>query len=161
MVHRIWQAHRLQPHRIESFKLTTDPAAEEKVRDIDEFVCRGIWGTGADFLAFLQKLARRYRSELHVILDNASGHKTPDVQAWLTAHPQVHFHFIPTGASWLNMIEAWFSVLTRQSIRRGRSTPWASWCGISGATLDHWIAHPVPFIWTKSAEQIIARAIRH
>src|SRR6266853_3412107 len=76
--------------------------------------------TGADFLAFLKRLARGYRGqELHVILDNSSTHTTPAVHAWLAAHPRVHFHFTPTGASWLNMVEAWFSILTRKSVRRG------------------------------------------
>ena len=76
--------------------------------------------TGADFLAFLKRLARGYRGqELHVILDNSSTHTTPAVQAWLATHPRVHFHFTPTGASWLNMVEAWFSILIRKSVRRG------------------------------------------
>ena len=73
--------------------------------------------TGAYSLAFLKKVARRYRGELHVIPYHSSSHKTPAVHAWLATHPRVHFHFTPTGASWLNMIEAWFSVLTRKSIR--------------------------------------------
>src|SRR5215510_1357327 len=177
-VHRIWQAHALQPHRVTTFKFTTDPQAEEKIHDVvglylhpptqavvlsvDEKTqiqalsrtqpllplrpglparqtheltslyaalevasgtvvgeCRPRH-TGADFLAFLQRLARTYRRrELHVILDNSSTHTTPAVQAWLAAHPRVHFHFTPTGASWLNMVEAWFSILTRKSVRRG------------------------------------------
>lgn len=76
--------------------------------------------TGADFLEFLKLLVARYRrTELHVILDNSSTHKTPEVKAWLEAHPLVHFHFTPTSASWLNMVEAWFSILTRKSVRRG------------------------------------------
>jgi transposase len=76
--------------------------------------------TGADFLAFLHRLARTYRQpDLHVILDNSSTHTTPAVHAWLAAHPRMHFHFTPTGASWLNMVEAWFSILTRKSVRRG------------------------------------------
>src|SRR4029453_4499265 len=76
--------------------------------------------TGADFLAFLKRVTRAYRGHaVHVILDNSSTHSTPAVQAWLAPHPQVHFHFTPTGASWLNMVEAWFSILTRKSVRRG------------------------------------------
>jgi transposase len=76
--------------------------------------------TGADFPPFL-KISRRYRTrDLHVILDNSATHKTPaEVQAWLLAHPRVHCHFTPTGASWLNMVKAWFSILTRKSVRRG------------------------------------------
>ncbi|HET7602527.1 MAG TPA: IS630 family transposase, partial [Gemmatimonadales bacterium] len=76
--------------------------------------------TGADFLRFLKRLHRTYcRRELHVILDNSSTHSTPAVKTWLRAHPRIHFHFTPTGASWLNMVEAWFGLLTRQSVRRG------------------------------------------
>ena len=61
--------------------------------------------TGADFLAFLQRVARGYRGRaLHVVVDNSSTHSTPAVQAWLATHPAVRLHFTPTGASWLNMI---------------------------------------------------------
>lgn len=78
--------------------------------------------TRADFLRFLKVLARCYPArELHAILDNFATHKTPDVPARLAAHPRVHSHFTPTGASWLNMVEAWFSILTRKSVRRARS----------------------------------------
>ena len=116
--------------------------------------------TGADFLAFLKQVARRYRGELHVILDNSSSHATPEVQAWLAAHPRVHFHFTPTGASWLNLIEAWFGVLTRKSIRRGSFDSVRALVRHIQAYLDHWNEHPVPFVWTKSAEHIIGKAIR-
>jgi transposase len=94
--------------------------------------------TSPDFLAFLKKVARRYRGELHVILDNYATHKTPAVQAWLAAHPRVQFHFTPTGASWLNMIEAWFSVLTRQSIRRGSFDTVRALIRHINAYLDRW-----------------------
>ena len=62
--------------------------------------------TGADFLRFLKVISRQHRArELPVILDNSSTHKTLQVQAWVLAHPRVHFHFTPAGASWLNMVE--------------------------------------------------------
>jgi len=86
----------------------------------------GCWGnararlTGVDFLAFLKRVARvSHGRERHVVVDNSSTHSTPAVQARLATHPTVHWHFTPTGASWLNVIEAWFGVLTRQSVRRG------------------------------------------
>lgn len=223
MIHRIWQAHGLQPHRVETFKFTTDPAAEDKIRDIvglylnppataavlcldektqiqaltrtqpllplrpglpsrqtHDYQRNGVTSlfaalevaqgrvlgecrprhTGADFLAFVKKVARRYRSALHVILDNSSSHKTPAVQAWLAVHPRVHFHFTPTGASWMNMIEAWFSVLTRKSIRRGSFDSVRALERHIRAYLDRWNEHPVPFVWTKTADQIIAKAVR-
>jgi transposase len=222
-IHRIWQAHGLQPHRVETFKFTTDPAAEDKIRDIvglyldppanaavlcldektqiqalertqpllplrpglparqtHDYQRTGVTSlfaalevahgrvlgecrprhTGADFLAFVKKVARGYRGELHFILDNSSSHKTPAVQAWLAAHPRVHFHFTPTGASWMNMIEAWFSVLTRKSIRRGSFASVPALIRQIQAYLDHWNAHPVPFVWSKTAEQNIAKAVR-
>lgn len=73
-----------------------------------------------DFIEFLNTLSRRYgRKEVHVILDNLSTHKTERVQEWLLEHPKWHFHFTPTYSSWLNQVEIWFSMLSRQCIRRG------------------------------------------
>ena len=73
-----------------------------------------------EFLAFLNRLVRAYpRQPLHVVLDNSSTHTTPEVERWLARHKRVHFHFTPTGASWMNLIESWFSILTRQQVRRG------------------------------------------
>lgn len=74
----------------------------------------------SDFVDFLDVLARKYRRrEIHVILDNLSIHKAPRVQEWLAAHPNWHFHFTPTYSSWLNQVEIWFSLVSRQCIRRG------------------------------------------
>ncbi len=76
--------------------------------------------TGSDFLAFLRRVERAYPAgALHVVLDNVSTHKTPAVRAWLEERPRITFHFTPTSASWMNQVETWFSVLTRQAIRRG------------------------------------------
>ncbi len=76
--------------------------------------------TAADFLAFLRQVERAYPDgDLAVVLDNVSSHKTPDVLEWLEAHPRVSFHFTPTSASWMNQIETWFGILSRQAIRRG------------------------------------------
>ena len=73
-----------------------------------------------EFLAFLNTLVRAYpRRPLHVVLDNSSTHSTPEVKRWLERHKRVHFHFTPTSASWMNMIEIWFSILTNQQVRRG------------------------------------------
>ena len=75
---------------------------------------------GADFLAFLRRVERAYPDgELHVVLDNVSTHSTPDVRAWLAERPRITFHFTPTSASWMNQVETWFGILTRQAIRRG------------------------------------------
>lgn len=117
--------------------------------------------TSADFLRFLKRLARQYRGrELHVILDNSSTHSTPAVKAWLARHARVQFHFTPTGASWLNMIEAWFGILTRKSVRRGsfRSVP--ALVRHIEAYLAHWNDDPTPFVWTKQPADIIRKAVR-
>jgi transposase len=82
------------------------------------------------------------------------------VQAWLAAHPRVHFHFTPTGASWLNLIEAWLSILTRKSIRRGSFDSVRALIRHILAYLQRWNEHPVPFVWTKSADEIIRKAVR-
>lgn len=117
--------------------------------------------TGADFLAFLKLLARHYRSQdLHVILDNSSTHTTPAVTAWLATHPRVHFHFTPTGASWLNMVEAWFSVLTRKSVRRGSFDTVRALIRHLERYLAAWNANPTPFVWTKEPADIIRKALR-
>lgn len=222
-VHRIWQEHGLKPHRVETFKFSTDPQAEEKIRDVvglylhppdhaavisldektqiqalnrtqpllplreglparqtHDYKRNGLTSlyaaldvergrvigecskrhTASDFLRFLKRVARHYRGELHVILDNSSTHKTPDVQAWLERHPRIHFHFTPTGASWLNLIEAWFSILTRKSIRRGSFDTVRALVRHIQAYIDHWNENPVPFVWTKTADEIVKKAVR-
>jgi hypothetical protein len=73
-----------------------------------------------EFGAFLQQVAAAYpRRELHVVVDNYATHKHPAVRAWLTRHPRVHLHFTPTSGSWLNLVETFFSIITRQALRRG------------------------------------------
>ena len=117
--------------------------------------------TGADFLRFLKVLGRRYRTrDLHVILDNSSTHKTPDVRAWIAAHPRVHFHCTPTGASWLNMVEAWFSILTRKSVRRGSFDTVQALVRHIKQYIAHWNTNPTPFVWTREPADIIKKSIR-
>ena len=117
--------------------------------------------TGADFLAFLRRLNRVYpEQELHVILDNVSSHKTPAVRAWLDRHPRITFHFTPTSASWLNQVETWFSVLTRQAIRRGSFASVKELIAMIDTFTANWNAGSTPFVWTKTAEEILAKAVR-
>jgi transposase len=112
--------------------------------------------TGADFLAFMKTVVRRYsKQELHVVLDNSSTHGTPDVKAWLAANPNVHFHYTPTSASWLNQVEGFFGILGKQSLG---ATDFPS----KRALRDHieaymrsWNKSPTPFAWTKPAQAII------
>jgi transposase len=223
-VHRLWKAHALKPHRVTTFKFTTDPQAEAKIEDVvglylhppthavvvcldektqiqalsrtqpllplrpglparqtHDYRRNGLTSlyaaleiangrvlgecrpqhTGADFLAFLKRLARAYRGrELHVVLDNSSTHSTPAVQAWLAAHPGVHLHFTPKGASWLNMIEAWFGIFTRKSVRRGSFETVRALIRHIERYIEQWNVHPTPFVWTKNPADIIKKAVR-
>jgi transposase len=224
-VHRIWKAHDLKPHRLETFKFITDPDAEERIHDVvglylnpptnavvlsfDEKTqiqalertqpllpvrpglsarqthdyrragvtslyaalevasgrvigkCRPS-ANGAAFLDFLKTLAAQYRrKDLHVILDNSSTHTTPAVLAWLEKHPRIRLHFTPKGASWLNLIEAWFGILTRKSIRRGSFRNVTALVRHIGSYIEHWNENPTPFVWTKEPVDIIKKALRH
>jgi transposase len=117
--------------------------------------------TAVEFLAFLRLLARRYpRRALHVILDNSSTHSTPAILAWLAAHPRVQFHFTPTGASWLNLVEVWFSILTRKSVRRGSFDTVKALVTHIGRYIETWNDHATPFAWTKEPAELIKKIAR-
>jgi transposase len=113
---------------------------------------------GEYFLAFLKKAVKPYADkEVHVVLDNLSTHTTPEVMAWLERNPNVSFHFTPVGSSWLNQIETWFGILTRQSIRRGTFTSVKVLIKQIRDYIAHWNANPKPFAWTATAEEILAK----
>jgi transposase len=117
--------------------------------------------TAADFLAFLRLLARTYpRGEVHVILDNVSTHKTEAVRAWLARHERFTFHFTPTSASWLNQVETWFGILSRQAIRRGSFESVRALVAAIERFTREWNADASPFVWVKTPEQILAKAVR-
>ena len=110
-----------------------------------------------EFRAFLETIDARTpaRLDLHLILDNYGTHKTPTIQRWLLRHPRFHLHFTPTGASWLNLVERWFALLTEKQLRRGihRSTR-----ELQAAIRNYLALHnrnPKPFVWTKTADQIL------
>jgi transposase len=112
----------------------------------------------ARFLAFLRKAVKPHTGkEIHVVLDNLSTHTTPEVRAWLAANPNVSFHFTPTGSSWLNMIEIWFGIITRQSIRRGTFTSVTALTARIRDYVAHWNTDPKPFTWTATAQEILAK----
>jgi transposase len=112
--------------------------------------------TGQDFLSFLKTVERAFRrGELHVILDNSSTHKTPEVQTWLAEHPRVVFHFTPTSASWLNQVEGFFSILTRRSLKRASFASRAALRRHIEDFLANWNDDPTPFVWTKSSRTIV------
>ena len=223
-VQRIWAEAGLKPHRVETFKFSTDPDLAAKVRDVvglylspperaivlsvDEktqiqaldrtqpmlplrpgqverrthdykrngttslFAALNVATgevtqeararhTGDDFLAFLRRIERVYPDqELHVVLDNVSTHKTPDVRAWLERHPRITFHFTPTSASWLNQVETWFSVLTRQAIRRGSFNSVKELIAMIDRFTANWNTGATPFVWVKTADEILAKAVR-
>jgi transposase len=223
-VWRIWQTVGLKPHRTETFKFSTDPQLEARIRDVvglylspperaivlsvDEktqiqaldhtqpmlpmkpgqverhshdykrngttslFAALNVATgavtqetrarhTGDDFLAFLRRIERVYpEHELHVILDNVSTRKTPDVRAWLEHHPRITFHFTPTSASWLNQIETWFGILTRQAIRRGAFDSVRALIAAIDAFTANWNDGSSPFTWVKTADEILAKAVR-
>jgi transposase len=222
-VHRIWQAHDLQPHRTTTFKFSTDPEFEAKMADVVglyldpperalvlcvdeksqiqalnrtqpilplrpglparmthdykrngttslfaalEVASGRVHGrcfphhTHLEFIDFLSSLDRRYRrKELHLICDNYGTHKHPNVRAWLKGHPRFHVHFTPTSASWLNLVERWFALLTAQAIRRGSFDSVRALERRIGGFLANWNTDAKPFRWTKSARQI-SRQIR-
>ncbi len=114
-----------------------------------------------EFIAFLNQLVRAYpRRPLHVVLDNSSTHSTPEVERWLERHKRVHFHFTPTSASWMNMVEIWFSILTNQQVRRGAYRDVPELIAAIEHFIDGYNQRAQPFVWTKSPEQILAKAIK-
>jgi len=112
----------------------------------------------ADFIAFMDQVAKRHAGrELHVILDNLSTHSGAEVDAWLTAHPNVSFHYTPIGGSWLNQIEIWFGIITRQAIRRGSFGSLRILIDTINAYIADWNQDAKPFIWTAKPKEIIAK----
>ena len=115
-----------------------------------------------EFLKFLRKLDREVPKGLrvHLICDNYATHKHPNVKAWLAKHPRFHLHFTPTSSSWLNLVERWFRELTDKALRRGvfHSVP-----DLIAKIEEYLAAHndnPKPFIWTATAEDILAKVAR-
>ena len=221
MVSRVWRAFGLQPHRQETFKLSSDPAFVDKVRDVvglymsppdralvlcvdekpqiqavertapvlpmrpgqpervthdykrhgttDLFAaldvkagtvigaCKGRH-RAVEFRAFLDQVEALVPADLdvHLVLDNAATHKTKIIQNWLVKRPRWHLHFTPTSASWLNMVEGWFALLTRRRLQRGVFTSTVDLEAAIQAYIDQTNAEPKPFIWTKSADTILA-----
>jgi transposase len=115
-----------------------------------------------EFLKFLRIIDREVPKGLriHMICDNYGAHKHPNVKKWLAKHPRFHLHFTPTSSSWLNLVERWFRDLTDKAIRRG---VFHSVNDLITAIEDHLKANndnPKPFIWTATAEQILAKVTR-
>jgi transposase len=223
-VARIWRKWDLQPWRVETFKFSTDPELDAKIRDVvglylhppekavvlcvdeksqvqaldrtapilpimpgvperqtHDYVRNGTTtlfaaldvATGRieqtclprhrhqEFLRFLKQVAKAYpKVKLHLVLDNYATHKHPAVQAWLARNPRITLHFTPTSGSWLNMVEIFFGIITRQAIRRGTFGSVRELTQAITAFIDGWNERCQPFIWTKDADTIIAKAHR-
>jgi transposase len=218
-VAKVWREHGLQPWRTESFKFSTDPQLEAKVRDViglylnppdkavvlcvdekpqtqaleraapvlplrpgipekrsHDYIRHGTTtlfaalevATGKvtdacyprhrheEFLKFLRQVAAAYpRMPLHIVCDNYGTHNHPDVRAWLAKHPRVTLHFTPTSGSWLNMVEIFFSIITRQAIRRGSFTSVKDLIAAIENFIDGWNDRCHPFTWTKTADELL------
>jgi transposase len=223
-VARAWRAYPVQPWRQGTFKFSTDPELEAKVRDviglyldpptnaivlcIDEksqiqalnrtqpilpvrpglperathdykrngtttlFAALEV-ATGtvtdrcydrhgkAEFLDFLKLVAKTYpRRRLHVVLDNYHTHKHDDINQWLAKNPRITLHFTPTSGSWLNLVEVFFSIITRQAIRRGSFDNVKELIAAIRAFIDAYNDRCRPFAWTKTTDDILPHATR-
>ena len=115
-----------------------------------------------EFLAFLRRIDHAVRTprDIHLVLDNYATHKTPEIRAWLEKHPRFKLHFTPTSASWLNLVERFFAEITAKRIRRGS---YSSVGDLEDAIYNYLLQHnakPKPFVWSKSAEDILTRERR-
>lgn len=110
-----------------------------------------------EFKKFLATIDSRIpdTADVHLVCDNCSTHKHPIVKRWLAAHPRFHMHFTPTYSSWLNQVERWFAYLTDDLLRRGDHRSVHALERDLRQWSAAWKEHPKPFIWTKTAEQIL------
>jgi transposase len=221
-VARVWRKWRIQPHRLQTFKFSTDPELEAKIRDVaglylappdnavvvsvDEksqiqaldrtapvlplrpglaerrtrdykrsgtttlFAALDV-ATGKitadacyprhrhqEFLKFLEKVAAAHPDvELHVVLDNYGTRKHPGVRKWLAGNPRVTLHFTPASCSWLNMVEIFLGIITRQAIRRGTFRNVKDLTSAIGRFIDAYNQRCEPFAWSKDADELIAK----
>jgi transposase len=110
-----------------------------------------------EFLRFLKTIDRNTPADvdLHLIMDNYRTHKTPQIHQWLVKHPRFQLHFTPTYSSWLNLVERWFAELTNRKLRRSTHRSVAALEADVHAWIEAWNADPKPFVWTKTADQIL------
>ena len=122
-----------------------------------------------EFLAFLKQVDRAYRHavdadgrpvELHLVMDNYAAHKHANVTAWLADNPRFTVHVTPTHALWMNLVEVWFGIVERQAIRRGVFTSVKDLNTKIRAFIDGWNHRSHPFVWTKTADEVLAKANR-
>ncbi len=115
-----------------------------------------------EFRRFLDRVDQDVAAALdvHLVVDNSSIHSTPEISRWLKRHPRFHMHFIPTYSSWLNLVERWFAKLTNDALRRGSHLDTAELRAAIGRYIAETNDEPKPFVWTKSADEIIASVAR-
>ncbi len=112
-----------------------------------------------EFLKFLKQVAKAYpRVKLHLVCDNYATHNHPAVRGWLARNPRITMHFTPTSGSWLNMVEIFFGIITRQAIRRGTFTSVKDLITAIDTYIAGWNERCQPFTWTKTADQILKKA---
>ena len=111
----------------------------------------------AEFKKFLSTIEHEVPNELdvHLVLDNSSTHKTPEIKRWLLAHPRFKLHFTPTSSSWMNLVERWFAELTNKKLRRSAHTSVRQLNHDIRAWIETWNENPRPYVWTKTADQIL------
>jgi transposase len=116
-----------------------------------------------EFKKFLITIDREVPADLdvHLVLDNNSTHKTPAIRRWLAAHPRFVVHFTPTSSSWLNLVERWFAELTTKKLRRGAHRSVRELNADIRAWIDTWNENPRPFVWTKTADEILESIARY
>jgi transposase len=224
-VRRIWKAHGLQPHRIETFKLSQDPHFVEKLHDVvGLYLCpperavvfsvdeksqvqaldrtqpglplkKGRAGTMThdykrhgtttlfaalnvatgeivgdchqrhrhqEFLRFMRGVVKQVdrKLEIHVILDNYATHKHAKVKTWLAKNKRVHFHFVPTSSSWLNLIERFFAELSQRQLKRLAVTSVDELIAAITAYIERRNMEPQPFTWTASVKHILEKVAK-
>ena len=110
-----------------------------------------------EFKRFLEAIDKAVPKglEVHVVLDNSSTHKTPDINKWLLRHPRFHFHFTPTSSSWMNLVERWFAELTRKLLQRSAHRTLGALTADLNGWVKTWNDDPMPFVWHKSADEIL------
>ena len=110
-----------------------------------------------EFKKFLTLIDRSVPAglDVHVVIDNASTHKTPAIHKWFLAHPRFHVHFTPTSSSWMNLVERWFSEITAKWIRRGTHRSVKELAASITAWVTTWNEHPRPYVWHKTADEIL------
>jgi len=116
-----------------------------------------------EFKKFLTTIDRQVPAEfaVHVVLDNASTHKTTAVKRWLAAHPRFQLHFTPTSASWLNLVERWFGELTTKKLQRGTHRSVRALNADIRDWINTWNENPRPYVWTRTADQILESIARY